>query len=86
MWRSAGGGAATKIVFQNATAGTVKVDWMDYEGRAKTYYTLRPGQRLEVATYAGHIWRAVDERGAVLGYFIAGRQPGTAVVNAAGNP
>jgi hypothetical protein len=85
-WRSAGGGPATKITFQNATASTVQVDWMDYEGRAKTYYTLRPGQHAETATYAGHVWRAKDEHGAVLSYFIAGRQSGTAVVNVAGGP
>ena len=80
-WCSVGGGPATKIVFQNATPSTVLVDWMDYEGRAKTYYTLRPGQKVEAATYAGHVWRAKDEHGAVISYFMGGRQPGTALVS-----
>ena len=59
-WRSAGGGKATKIVFKNGTAGTITLDWMDFEGRAKTYFTLQPGQTAESATFAGHIWRAKD--------------------------
>lgn len=84
-WVSVGGGQATKIIFRNATSSTVTVDWMDYQGRGKTYFTLRPGQQVEAATYAGHFWRAKDERGAVLSYFMAGRQPGTAAVGAAGN-
>ena len=83
-WRSAGGSKATKIIFQNATASTVQIDWMDYEGRPKTYYTLKPGEKTEAATYAGHIWRAKNDHGAPLSYFVAGELPGTAVVNDAG--
>jgi hypothetical protein len=79
-WRSAGGGKATKIVFQNAASSTVVLDWMDFEGRPKTYFTLRRGEQAESATFAGHVWRAKDERGALLGYFVAGELPGTAVV------
>ncbi len=84
-WRSVGGGKGTKVIFQNASHTVVQVDWMDYEGRAKYYYTLHPGQHVEAATYPGHVWRARDERGAVLGYFIAGQQPGTAVVGTDGS-
>jgi hypothetical protein len=79
-WRSSGSGKATKIVFQNTTAMSVHIDWMDFEGRPKTYFTVRPGEQAESATYAGHIWRAKNERGTVLGYFIAGEEPATAVV------
>lgn len=83
-WVSGGSGGPTKIVFHNATPGVVRVDWMDYQGHARTYYTLRPGQEAQAATYAGHIWRAVDASGAVIDYFIAGRQPGTATIKPAG--
>lgn len=79
-WRSGNGGQATKIIFENATQSTVRIEWMDYQGAGKTYYTLRPGQKAEAATYGGHVWRAKDERGTVLGYFVAGEQPGTAEV------
>jgi len=83
-WKSAGGGKGTKIVFQNTTGSTITLDWMDFEGRGKTYFTLGNGQQAESATYAGHVWRAKDERGALLGYFVAGELPGTAIVKAAG--
>ena len=79
-WRSVGGGKPTKITFRNTTANTVLIDWMDFEARAKTYFTLKPGAQAESATYAGHIWRAKDERGTPLIYFVAGEDPGTAVV------
>ena len=84
--RSVGGGAASKITFQNATSSTVRIDWMDYSGQSKNYYTLRPGQQVDVATYAGHVWLARDERGAVLGYFMAGKHPAKAVLSPAGGP
>jgi hypothetical protein len=79
-WRSSGGGKATKVVFLNASSATIQLDWMDFEGRAKTYFTLKPGEQSESATFAGHIWRAKNERGVVLGYFIANDSPATAVV------
>jgi len=53
---------------------------MDFQGQAKTYFTLKPGGRAESATYAGHVWRARDARGQVLDYIVAGEQPGTAVI------
>ncbi len=80
-WRSGGGGKATHISFQNASSGIVMLDWMDFEGRPKTYFTLRPGQKGDSATYAGHVWRARDQRGKVLRYFVAGEAAGTAVIN-----
>lgn len=79
-WKSAGAGKATKLVFHNTTGGPVQVDWMDYEGRPKTYFTLAPGQRTESVTYAGHIWRVRNAHGAVLGYFVAAEEPATALV------
>jgi uncharacterized RmlC-like cupin family protein len=79
-WRSVGGGKATKITFQNATASTITLDWIDFQGNAKTYFTLHAGQHAESSTYAGHVWRARDERGTVLRYFIAGEEPGDAII------
>ena len=79
-WRSIGGGKAAKLVFQNASAGPVQLDWMDFEGRPKTYFTLPRGEQTESATFAGHVWRARNERGVVLGYFVAGEETATAVV------
>ena len=83
-WRSGNGGKATKVIFQNATDRPVQIDWMDYQGQAKTYFIVRPGQTAESATFGGHIWRAKDEHGVVLAYFIAGASSGTAVVRPAG--
>jgi hypothetical protein len=79
-WKSVGGGKATKLVFHNTSAGPVQIDWMDFEGRPKTYFTLPRGEQTEAATYAGHVWRIRNERGGVLGYFVAADAPATAVV------
>lgn len=79
-WRSVGGGQGTTVVFQNSSDGTVQIDWMDFEGRPKTYFTLTRGQQMASATFAGHIWRARNARGVVLGYFVAADETGTAVV------
>jgi hypothetical protein len=79
-WRSAGGGGATKVQFHNATSAAVVIDWMDFEGRPKTYFTLQKDQRTEMSTYAGHVWRAKNGSGKVLAYFVAGQEPGTAVI------
>jgi hypothetical protein len=81
-WKSAGGGQATKVTFQNTTAGPVQVDWMDYQGQPKTYFTLQPGQKVDAATYPGHAWRARDARGTVIAYFIAGLRAGVAIIHA----
>jgi hypothetical protein len=51
-----------------------------FRGPGKTYFTLKPGAQAESATYAGYIWRAKDERGTPLIYFVAGEDPGTAIV------
>lgn len=80
QWFSAGAGASTRIIFHNATQETVRVDWMDYSGRPRTYFTLRPGQQVTASTYGGHIWRATDERGKVFAYYIAGLKPGTVTI------
>jgi len=85
-WHSVGGGQATKVVFENGTAAVVTVDWMDFQGHPRTYFTLQPGARVESATYAGHVWRARDAGGRVLTYIVAGEQPGTAVIREAGVP
>lgn len=79
-WKSVGGGQGTKITLKNATGSAVQVDWMDYQGNPKKYYTLQPGQQVEISTYPGHIWCAKDQRGAVLNYFIAGKAPGSATI------
>ena len=81
-WKSVSAGGPTKITFQNSTDATITLDWMDYEGRPKTYFTLRKGEQTETSTYTGHVWRAKNERGTVIGYFVGGSEPGTAVVKA----
>lgn len=79
-WGSPDGGEPTTVYFQNASAETIRLDWIDFEGRAKHYYTLRRGEHAVSSTFAGHVWRATAASGAVLGYFIAGEVPARAVV------
>ncbi len=83
-WRSPDGGKPTTLYFQNASAGTVRLDWIDFEASAKNYYTLRQGEHAVSSTFAGHVWRATDASGTVLGYFIASEAPSRAVVKNVG--
>ena len=79
-WGSLDGGKPTTLYFQNASAATIRLDWIDFEGSAQNYYTLRRGDHAESSTFVGHVWRASAASGAVLGYFIANDVPARAVV------
>jgi hypothetical protein len=82
-WKSGGSSQATKIEFRNDTTAAVEVDWMDFEGRPKKYFSVPPGGQAEAITYSGHIWRIRGQGGAPLGYVVAPDQPSTAVIQQA---
>ena len=76
----------TVLDFANAGPTTVTVDWIDYEGRPKNYYTLRSGETCRSGTFVGHVWRATDDTGALLGYYVASEIPALTVVQARAKP
>lgn len=82
-WRSPSGSAAPTLVeFENIGPATVMLEWIDFEGQPKKYFTLQRGEKAHSRTFAGHVWRARDERGTPLGYFVATENPARAVVEA----
>jgi hypothetical protein len=85
-WRSPRDTESTMIQFENTSSATVQVEWIDFEGRPQPYATLRQGERAQISTHAGAFWRASNEAGWVLGYFVAEPLPSTAVIASAAGP
>lgn len=46
--------------FVNVTERTVRLVWINFEGRPVTYKDLRPNQTLDVTTFKTHPWMAFD--------------------------
>lgn len=75
------GGEETSIVFVNQTGGEVRMAWIDGNGQAVDYGTIRPGGSYTMHTYAGHVFRISDASGKVLAYFQAEAGERTALID-----
>ncbi len=65
LHRSLHSRVATVALFENCTQRTVKVEWLDYGGKPRTYVTLQPGESYRQASYCSHPWQfAPEEAGA----------------------
>ena len=73
--RSTRTGPETSITFVNRTSGEVELFWLDTGGRRRSYGKLQAGQQREQHTYAGHVWRVTDSKGALLAAFEAQESP-----------
>jgi hypothetical protein len=69
--RSQKGTQKTKIVFHNATSGTVHLYWIDYGGKRQSYGSVAPAQTHRQPTYATHPWVVTDQRGRCLNVYFA---------------
>lgn len=81
---SARRGGDTQITFVNATAGSVRVRWVNGPGRGTSYGTVPAGGRRAQHTFAGHVWLVEDADGNPLAAFAATGEEGVAVVDGAG--
>lgn len=72
---SRGGGAETELLIRNTWTNTVVLLWLDFQGRAVSYGTIRPGGRREVSTFAGHVWKVTAEDGRELALLAAQEGP-----------
>jgi dipeptidyl-peptidase 4 len=79
--RSRNGGGETNIAFVNRTAGDVLLFWISPEGERKPYGSLKPGEKREQHTYAGHVWSAETAGGEVLAAFEAGESAAEAIID-----
>lgn len=77
--KSAEGGAATSIVFENRRAQEVEIFWVDFAGQERPYQRLRAGATAAQPTFVGHVWR-VREAGALVGSVVGAPGEGRAVV------
>ena len=68
----------TRILFQNETAGTVELFWIDHKGGRRSYGTLNAHANAERSTLVGHLWVVSDARGRDLVRFVAAETPGRA--------
>lgn len=73
--RSTRTGPETSITFVNRTSGEVELFWLDTGGQRRSYGKLQAGQEREQHTYAGHVWRAYDDKGNLLTAFEAQESP-----------
>lgn len=81
-WRSSRSPDETTIYISNASRRSVRLEWVDFNGKAISYGAeLRPKDHTRQNTFAGHVWRLVDDKsGKVLHYFIASKLPGKLIV------
>ena len=77
-WRSPRTPDKTRIYVSNASKRSIRVEWIDFDGKPRGYGAeLRPTDHTQQQTFAGHVWRLVDDAsGEVLHYFLAPKRPG----------
>jgi len=73
-------GKVTTVRFFNRTPGEVQLFWLDDRGARKPYGTLGPGERRDQETFATHVWLAADSGGRGIAVFVAGTEPGLAII------
>ncbi|MCJ1390775.1 hypothetical protein MMC18_003636 [Xylographa bjoerkii] len=55
-------GDSTAIIFINRMKGPISLFWIDWDGEAKHYSTVKAGQSDTRETYAGHVWRVANSK------------------------
>ena len=73
----------TQITFINRTDSDAVCWWISTSGARKKYATLKPGERFEQHTFAGHVWVVETGEGKALGVFEAHAGGGEAVIDGA---
>ena len=81
-WRSPRTPERSHIYIANASRRSVRLEWIDFDGNTKAYgVEIRPTDHKHEFTYAGHVWRIVDDKtGRVLHHFVTPKAPGKVVI------
>ena len=67
--RSTAGDDATSIHFENASAQTINLYWLNYSGERVLYNVLSPGDSRDRPTYVTHPWVITDAEGNCLAVY-----------------
>jgi len=78
---SKSGDRPAKITFINQIDRTIRLLWVDTGGEEKHYAWIKVGESLEQTTFAGHVWKVMDNRGGLRGYYEAAAGRARAVVD-----
>ncbi len=78
--KSKAGGKTSTLVIANSGKQTIKVAWVDEQGRLHEQGTVRPGFVTLRTTWGGHVFSFTGEDGKPLGYAIAGDSDGRVLV------
>jgi hypothetical protein len=76
----------TSIIFINRTPAAVSLYWIDLDGKKRPYGEVAAGERVEQATFAGHVWLLAGGDGKPLATVVATPNPGRAVLSADRGP
>ena len=64
-------GRRSRVTFENQTKRTIRLFWVDTEGRSRPYGEIAPGARKTQSTYVGHVWVADFAKDDLVGVFVA---------------
>lgn len=78
---SRNGGGETNLIFVNKTTSDAVCWWINTEGGRQKYATVKPGERHEQHTFAGHVWAVETPGGETLGIFEAREGGGEAIID-----
>ncbi len=74
------GGDNIEVIFQNKSQRVIKIVWVGYDGKLKTYGELAPGAMLVQNSYANNCWLITTKADEAIGYFICGPARAVAVI------
>lgn len=78
-WKSPGGGHRVSLRIANSRKSEIQLDWIDFDGKPQQHMTLRGGSLEVRQTFTGHVFRASDAEGKVIGYVVAGEKDGSVI-------
>lgn len=77
---SSPGGEETEITFVNRTKKEMRIFWVRSGGEREDRGTLAPGTTRTMNSYSGHSWMVGTQKSDPVACFVAGVEPGTAIV------
>ncbi|MCY3020412.1 MAG: hypothetical protein NTW87_15440 [Planctomycetota bacterium] len=80
---SKGDQPATQVIFVNTTDKPVKMFWLDFEGKRKSYGVVLPGGVASQSTYVTHAWLLETDDGRCLGIYVPEEKIGRVVIGGA---